>query len=194
MINGNLPYDIAVFELTTSVEHIAPALISAENIIAGTTIAFGGYGRQGTGVTGWTTGSGNFLAATNTADAVADGGNSFLADFDSPEGNTNLMGSPWPLSLEGSIAPGDSGAPIFADVGGQYAVMGTMSGVANMSAKATGTYGDFFCATSTPWNLPWLATTGASFTVVPEPGTCGLLLMSGVLMLAFNRKRQGRRC
>lgn len=185
---NNLQYDIAVFELTTSVTNIAPALIAAENFVAGTTISFGGYGRQGTGVTGWTTLSGNFLAATNTADVVEADGSIFYADFDSPEGNTNVMGSPWPLSLEGSIAPGDSGAAVFADVGGQYAVMGTMSGMAAQSGPATGTYGDLICVTSTPWNLPWLATTGATFTVVPEPATCGLLVASAMMMVLFKRK------
>jgi hypothetical protein len=80
-----------------------------------------GYGRTGTGLTGQVLSGGTRRAGYNVIDAlqtVLPGGlpiggpSSLLNDFDSPNGNTSVLGDAQPLDFEYSTAQGDSGGPL----------------------------------------------------------------------------------
>nr|WP_320115711.1 trypsin-like serine protease [uncultured Desulfuromonas sp.] len=113
-----------------------------------------GYGRSGTGLTGYDPSSvperykalntldisaGEFLDALGRSLAwVPDGDSLLLADFDSGSVTNDIIGHMTGLSdlgtgiYEGLIAPGDSGGPAFID--------GRIAGVSNYTVRLEGSY------------------------------------------------------
>lgn len=108
-------------------------------LTSGTTLTLVGYGLSGDGVSGYSGGSGVRRVGKNNADAFLlpgkgnisttyqPGDQTYLFDFDSPDGDTasapNRIGG---LSLgndvETTVGDGDSGSPAFILVNGQYEI------------------------------------------------------------------------
>lgn len=106
--------------------------------LVGDTATVVGYGRSGTGISGDTEQLGSKRAMTNVIDGQGGifasfyGGatsqwssNLIATDFDN-SGAPNLWGSTTPTSLEGGLAPGDSGGPWI--VGGEIAAVSNFAG------------------------------------------------------------------
>lgn len=107
-------------------------------LTSGTTLTLVGYGQSGNGVTGYDNSPGARRVGKNNADAFLlpggqniattyqPGDQTYLFDFDSPDGDNaaeNVIGG---LSLgndvETTIGMGDSGGPAFVQVNGQYQI------------------------------------------------------------------------
>jgi secreted trypsin-like serine protease len=149
-------YDIGLLKLTSPVTNITPANLYKGSTEVGEVAAYTGFGRTGDGVTGATkSNTGTKLAGANVIDGY---GSDFysnwsnrvlISDFDSPSESTNLFGSPTPLDLEYSIAPGDSGGGVFID--------GSLAGVNSFGSKDNNAkYGSFIGATRVSPYVSWI--------------------------------------
>jgi len=159
--------DLALLQLSTPITTVAPAQLYRSNraTLLGQTATVIGYGYSGTGLTGDTGPIGTRRGMQNVIDTfggdTVQGGtagdpmtydltgfsnNTFFTDFDAPETaswqNTNIMGSPSPLPLEGATAPGDSGGGVFVTVNSQTYLAGVTSFSYNFNTTPTGEYGD----------------------------------------------------
>jgi hypothetical protein len=97
-----------------------------------------------------------------------------------------------PDIVEGSTAPGDSGGPTFIQDGGEWKLAGITSwglnpwdALDNGGSGLDGLYGDVSYMTRVSQVAPWIT------SVVPEPSTCALLVMTGAgaLWCAARRRR-----
>lgn len=214
--NGNITngFDIALVRLSTPITNVTPAqLFTGRNELTfGTTAVNAGFGLQGNGVTGATTGPSSRRAAQNDADLFgtftsptsiqfsASSGDYILQDFDDPindpRPDVNLMGSAVPRDLEGLIAPGDSGGPLMIDIGGgNYRVAGVHSFITapgNFPANPLSTYGWVAGSTRVSDHLPFIFSTIGASAVVPEPGTLAFGVV-GVGCWVSGRKRRRQR-
>jgi secreted trypsin-like serine protease len=149
-------YDIGLLRLTNPVTNIKPATLYKGSTEVGEVAAYTGFGRTGNGAIGATTSNtGTKLAGANVIDGY---GSDFysnwsnriiVSDFDSPSESTNLFGSPTPLDLEYSIAPGDSGGGVFID--------GSLAGVNSFgSREGNSKYGSFMGATRVSPYVSWI--------------------------------------
>jgi len=112
--------DVSIVTLTTAIADIKPAAIYLGEDVQGKTATIIGYGGQGSGTVPGPKGlqgANDRLGGTNVLDVA--NSNVIQIDFDSPAGDKNTYGSATPLSLEASVAGGDSGGPLFIDVSGQ---------------------------------------------------------------------------
>jgi hypothetical protein len=199
-------FDLAIATLSTPVPGslITPAVISNANVI-GQTITMVGYGGQARGDGTALTGASDRLGAQNVIDfgeiAVRSGGGAatidiWVADFDSPDDpDASLFGSSTPLQLEGNLAGGDSGSPLFWNnqlVGiGAYIFCATAS---NCVPASTYGNGSLWVRLGVQDNVDFLAANG--ITVVPLPGALvpllsGLLVLCGVCRRLEGRRAQG---
>lgn len=230
--NGNLlgGNDIAVVKFGTSIAAetgITPMTRFRGTSVLGRRAVFVGFGRTGTGITGDTapyTGvklghrnridaSGRYLTDSSAGDRI------LLADFDSPAGNTNLLGSATPEAREGIIAPGDSGGAVILNVNGSARLAGVhsflfpngtndfdpnsdygdASGHTRLSSFNTwieDVFAGDLLATMIRPNLTLTSTSmaagaAASLAAVPEPGSL-LLAAGGLLVLLSPSRRAGR--
>ena len=122
--------DLAVFQLAAPFPGITPASISLSNPL-GHVATMIGYGGQSNGLGQALSGANDRLGAQNridqnTPDTIVP---LLLADFDAPDGSQNSIdaGGAFPLGLEGLIAGGDSGGPLFVEFGGQQLLAGVAS-------------------------------------------------------------------
>jgi secreted trypsin-like serine protease len=222
--NLNNGSDIALMKLVTPAIGIATANIYRGNSELGAMITMVGIGKTGTGQTGSYLGFGTTRAGQNTADAFGQflgAGNigvttlndasstSLLWDFDSPvtdleHANTNTMSSVFeisssdiPLSLEYSIAPGDSGGGNYLFESGLWWLAGVTSGDTNifnypgaLEAGNRDTYGDLNLVTRVSSFQGFID--GFVPASVPEPATVSLLLI-GSLGFVVRRIRTATR-
>jgi hypothetical protein len=125
-------------------------------------------------------------------DGVIDpNGTILLSDFDSPGGTNNSLG-PWgssatPLDLEGMGAPGDSGGPVFIQVGSTWYIAGVHSFLLDLGPPAgnnvaDGRYGDILGSTRVSSYAAWIE------SVVPEPASM-MALAIGLAGLLARRRR-----
>ncbi len=198
LLNGG---DVAILTLTGAVpSNIATpyTLTDATTELVGVTVATVGFGRSGVGSTG-TSGSNSlrrgglnvldsYGAPVNTTTSFT-GTNIFSTDFDNPAGTSNTLG--WLGSdatanpFEATTAGGDSGGPLFFDNGGQWTLMGVLSG----GTTSNSVYGDISWWTGVaPFRSQIEAAGGVFVAVVPEPGTYALMLLG--LGLVFARLRR----
>jgi hypothetical protein len=212
---GNLMagYDIGLVHLTTSANVQAAKLYSgsAEFGQVGT---FVGYGKTGTGQTGATRLDGKKRAAQNVIDGTQNS-RLFLADFDNPNSRRDsLFGSSKPLSLEGMIAPGDSGGGVFITTGAGTFLAGVNSFGAAWDGSVNSDYGDLAGFTRVSAFYSWINSvigstlplgstglfdlTGSAKAFwdplpapVPEPATFSLLFSAALGFLLW--RRLGRR-
>ena len=203
LLNGG---DLAIITLAQTVpDSIAtPYLLSdATSEVVGFTVATVGYGRRGIGSTGTTgfdgirRGGTNVLdfygAAVNSSTTLSGTANIFSTDFDNPAGTSNTLG--WlgsdasALAFEATTASGDSGGPLFIDNGGQWTLVGVLSG----GTTNNSVYGDISWWTGVaPFRTQIEAAGGVFTSVVPEPGTYALLLLGlGFIAARLRRPAQG---
>jgi len=198
-------YDIGLFKLHESVTDIAPVTLYTGSSELGRIGTFVGYGMTGTGLTGATIFDGLKRGSQNNLDRFYDSAKRiFMVDFDNPSPYAyfdNLVGSKTPLYIEGLIAPGDSGGPVFMSEGTGRVVVGVNSflGANFFDGKPDSDYGDYAGATRVSPFTSWIdsvlygtyAPTGAklhdkspanlttAIAIVPEPAAVALL--AGIL-------------
>lgn len=201
-LNGG---DVAILTLSSMVPaSIASpfALTDATTELTGFTVVTLGYGGSGIGSTGATgfdslrRGGTNVLdrygAAVNTTTNIGGTANIFSSDFDNPDGTTNTLG--WlgsqaaATAFEATTAGGDSGSPLLFDNGGVWTLMGVLSG----GSTDNSIYGDISWWTGVaPFRTQIEAAGGVFISVVPEPGTYGLMLL-GLWLVWFSVRRPAR--
>jgi hypothetical protein len=197
---GPLPRaDIALIELNAPVSGVTPALIYTGTFEVGKQGHSVGFGLTGTGTTGFISNTyGTKRAMRNIIDLIVrpDGGidpngTILLSDFDSPGGTNNSLGpagsSATPLDLEGMGAPGDSGGPVFIQVGSTWYIAGVHSflldpGPPAGNNAADGRYGDILGSTRVSSYANWIN------SVVPEPASM-MALAIGLAGLLARRRR-----
>lgn len=204
--NGNYMngYDIALVRLSSPVTSIQGYDIYRDNAL-GSAGNLSGYGRGGTGYTGYASNSdpfGTLRSGENRYEAYWGdiGGNPYAYDFDNGTAAQNtlaLFGLVSDLGLgsyEVLSAPGDSGGPTFID--------GKIAGIHSFGASfghsygdiddvLNGTFGEVGGDTRVSYFTDWIdATTAAA--PVPLPGTV-LLLAPGLAVLACFRMAAGFR-
>ena len=124
------PADAALVRLSEPVAGIDPAVRYTGNSLEGMEAVMVGFGYGGTGSTGYDKTTDMILrGATNVIDKVSWSATRIYTDFDSPEASKckwigHLLGNDDPTSLEGALAPGDSGGGLFIDVEGEYQLAG----------------------------------------------------------------------
>lgn len=189
--------DLALIALDHPVTQIAGYQLLASDPM-GATVLVAGYGYTGVGSTGYQAGtSGTLHWGMNIYDSLLSGaGSSYVFDFDNGLATNNLMGGLGLGSLEGTIAPGDSGGSTFVDVSGVLWLAGVHSfigrndtGTTDVDTTLNASYGEFAGDTAlyTSANLAWIS----SVTAVPEPAS-GSLLLAGMALVGMAARR-GRR-
>jgi hypothetical protein len=183
--NGNAfnGYDFALVRLNAPVMGVTPASLYTGSSEVGQVGTFVGYGFTGTGLTGWSTLDNQKRAFQNMIDGNFGNPAVLLgADFDNPNSTADSdFGSPNPLTLEGCVAPGDSGGGVFLFDGSQSYLAGVISFVAARDGNANADYGDVSGFGRVSAFAPWIA------SVVPEPSSAALLIV-GSLALFLRRK------
>ena len=145
LLNGN---DIALIKLTTYVVGVDTAVRYTGSDEFGRVGTAVGYGMSGTGETGAVTPAGAKRAGENVIDAFYSRNPKktpkiFLSDFDNPDNPADsAYGGGAPLDLEFLIAPGDSGGPVFIDVGDGPLLAGINSFGASFDGDTDSDYGD----------------------------------------------------
>ncbi len=194
LLNGG---DVAILRLTGSVPaNVATpfALSDATTELTGFSVVTLGYGGRGIGSTGATGSDGIRRGGTNVLDRYGapvnttssfGGSNIFSTDFDNPFGTSNTLG--WlgsqatATAFEATTAGGDSGGPLLFDNGGTWTLMGVLSG----GTTNNSVYGDISWWTGVaPFRTQIEAAGGVFISVVPEPGTYGLMLLGLGLVFA----------
>jgi secreted trypsin-like serine protease len=201
LLNGG---DVAIVTLATAVPgSIATPmqLLGETAALTGQSVVTIGYGNRGVGSVGVTgsdgirRGGSNILdrygAAVNTSTTISGTANIFSTDFDNPAGTSNTLGwlgsSVLATSFEATTAGGDSGGPLLFDNGGQWTVLGVLSG----GTTSNSVYGDISWWTGiSPYRTQIEAAGGVFATLVPEPGTYGLMLL-GLGIVGFSLRRRG---
>lgn len=167
LVAGN---DIALLKL--SIPSNSPPTVTPSNLWSpsngsevGKQAVAAGFGRGGTGVTGAQGSAGVKRAGSNMIDATGDqyglASGILLLDFDDPINsqydNGNNFGLADPISEEYSIAPGDSGGPLFVHDGSEYLVAGVHSfGWGRLDGDPNADYDDAFGSTKVSDFLPWI--------------------------------------
>lgn len=181
-------YDFGLVHLSSPAVDVAPAELYSGSSDSGQVATFVGLGFSGTGLTGYQSLDGQKRAFQNVIDG--DFGNPSVllgCDFDNPvSAADNAFGDATPLSLEGSVAPGDSGGGVFLTVGSRSYLAGVISFVAASDGNANGDYGDVSGFGRISAIMPWITTT------IPEPSVSMLLLASGLALLVGCRRKGTR--
>jgi hypothetical protein len=197
--SGTFPTaDIALIELNAPVAGVTPAQIYTGTNEIGKQGHSVGYGTTGTGTTGFISGTyGTKRAMRNIIDliifpngTISPNGTILLSDFDSPGDANNGLGSgssPTPLDLEGIVAPGDSGGPVFILDGGNWYIAGVHSFISDPGPPAGNNvadarYGDIMGSTRVSSYAGWIN------SVVPEPASMTALALGLIGLLARRRR------
>jgi hypothetical protein len=191
--------DIALIELNAPVAGVTPAQIYTGTSEIGKHGHSVGYGWTGTGTGGFISNTyGTKRAMRNVIDliilpngATNPNGTILLSDFDSPGGANNSLGSSGssatPLDLEGMLAPGDSGGPVFIEEGGIWYIAGVHSFIDDLGPPAgngqdDARYGDIMGSTRVSSYAGWIN------SVVPEPASMTALALGLIGLLARRRR------
>lgn len=181
-------YDVGLVHLSTPVFGVTPATLYTGLFEIGQVGTFVGYGLTGTGLTGYRTLDNQKRAFQNVIDG--DFGNPSVllgADFDNPHNPAdNAFGLSTPLTLEGAVAPGDSGGGVFVTVGSQNYLAGVISFIAATDGSANADYGDVSGFGSVPGLYPWISMT------VPEPSTITLIAVGAITLLGAKLRTKRR--
>jgi hypothetical protein len=180
-------YDFGLVHLSSPVVGINPAALYTGSSDLGQIGTFVGFGLTGTGLTGWRTLDNQKRAMQNVIDGNF--GNPSLVlgcDFDNPHSTTNnVFGDATPLTLEGCVAPGDSGGGVFITIDSQTYLEGVISFVEATNGNAKSYYGDVSGFGRVSAFMPWITST------IPEPSVSTLLVAgAGLGMLFWRRRRQ----
>lgn len=124
--------DLALVQLDRRIEHVEPARRTSRDAKIGQTVTLCGFGSFGTGDDLQPKTKGGIKrAGTNVIDAVGMGEGRlavpklyYVCDMDSVAGDRNVTGSAEPTKFEAVGTGGDSGGGVFADVDGQWSLVG----------------------------------------------------------------------
>ncbi len=197
-VDGN---DLAIVQLGA----LAPAFATSYQLdtqpaVLGLPDIFVGFGYGGTGTAGYN-GSAypfgnlrageNELLETGSQFDSAWSSNVLLGEFyESGVLMTNSLGVSHPFSAsdEVDIAPGDSGGPVFQNVGGIMEIVGVNDfiGCVPNNCIPNSSFGDLFGVSAIQPYLPFIDSNSA---VAPEPGTSWLILgaLLGCLIVRMRR-------
>ncbi len=179
-------YDFGLVHLSSPVVGVTPATLYTGSSELGQIGTFVGFGFTGTGLTGYNTLNHQKRAFQNVIDGNF--GNPSLvlgSDFDNPHNPAdNGFGDPTPLTLEGCVAPGDSGGGVFITIGSQTYLEGVISFVASMDGNNNSDYGDASGFGRVSAFIPWITST------IPEPSVSMLLVAGAGLSLLLGRRRR----
>jgi hypothetical protein len=180
--NGNAfnGYDLALVRLSAPVFGVSPASLYSGSLEMSQTATFVGFGLTGTGLTGWQTLDNQKRGFQNVIDGNFGNPSVLLgSDFDNPLNAADSdFGLPTPLTLEGCVAPGDSGGGVFISNGTQSYLAGVISFVAARDGNANADYGDVSGFGRVSAFVPWIA------SIVPEP-SASLLLITACVSLVW---------
>ena len=173
--------DFGLVHLTSSLTAIPPPSLYSGSSLLGQTGTFVGYGFTGTGLTGWKTLDGKKRGFQDVVDVNNQNfGNTnsvFGATFVNPtSGNA--------LTIEGCVAPGDSGGGVFVTDGSQYYLAGVISFVASTNGNANSSYGNISGFDSISTAMPWIIAT------VPEPSTLTMAAAFGLALFWAQKCRR----
>jgi hypothetical protein len=173
--------DFGLIHLSSPITSITPLPFYTSSTLLEQTATFVGYGLTGTGLTGYQTLDGQKRGFQDVVDVNNPSfGNTnyvFGATFDSPANGA--------LSLEGCVAPGDSGGGVFMSDGSQYYLAGVISFVAATDGNANSSYSDISGFDSILPAMPWITS-----IIVPEPSTIALLAASAVVLIWWQEHRR----
>ena len=133
-------WDLALVELDRPVVDVQPAIRYRGREEVGAVVRKIGYGYVGDGLNGLQSpavqerlGGENVIdAAGGTVESRRFGTDVLVFDFDSPvDGASNRFGSSEPLAQEIGGSKGDSGGGVFMQHGGQWQLVGIVSGALN---------------------------------------------------------------
>ncbi len=179
-------YDFGLAHLSTSVAGVTPATLYTGSSESGQIATFVGFGFTGTGLTGYRTLDNQKRAFQNVIDG--DFGNPTLllgCDFDNPHSTAdNAFGEAIALTLEGSVAPGDSGGGVFLTDGSRSYLAGVISFVAATDGSANADYGDVNGFGRVSAFDRWIIST------IPEPSVSTLLAGAGLVLWLGRRFRR----
>lgn len=175
-------YDLALVQLSSPVLDAPPAPLYVDSNEWGQTAQFVGLGFTGTGLTGWRSNDGRRRGFQNIIDGEFGNSDVVLgADFDNPHNpGDNHFGAALSLSLEGCVAPGDSGGGVFLSVGSSEYLAGVISFVAGTDGNGNADYGDVSGFARVSTFVPWIV------TIIPEP-SAGMLLLWGTAVVFARR-------
>jgi hypothetical protein len=173
--------DIGLVHLSSSLTAIPPPPLYTGSSLLGQTDTFVGLGFTGTGLTGWKTLDGQKRGFQDVVDVnnqyFGNTNSVFGATFDTPaSGNA--------LTLEGCVAPGDSGGGVFVTDGSQYYLAGVISFVASTNGNANSAYGNISGFDSVSPAMPWIIAT------VPEPSTLTMAAAFGLALFWAQKRRR----
>jgi hypothetical protein len=123
---------------------------------------------------------------------ISPNGTILLSDFDSPGGANNSLGSSGssatPLDLEGMLAPGDSGGPVFIEEGGIWYIAGVHSFISDLGPQVMVIIKPMHATA-----ILWVSTRVSSYagwinSVVPEPASMTALALGLIGLLARRRR------
>lgn len=187
---GSLQSDLGLVRLGAPVEGLDAARMqqfSDAMLPTGMDSVWVGHGFTGSGLSGASTPL-ERRAFTNVIDGFGPDfeglfDTSFVADFDRPDGSTNVPGSTSTATpLEGNVAPGDSGGGVFVEIDGEYRLVGITSYRATLDSYPAGSnsrYGALSGATHLPLFHDWIAAE-TGIRPVPEPRVAVLLLLGAL--------------
>ncbi len=166
--------DLAVIELSQTVPSVTPSPLFRSTPTVGTLLTLVGFGELGTGATGangQVPPSGFVVMGQTPIDIVT---NTFVKwNFENKQ----------PPNKESNTAPGDSGGPQFADVGGTLTLVSVCSG----GVKANASFGDLSYNTRVDIAAGWIDTIVSGGTLPPAaPAINSALTASGQQGVAFS--------
>lgn len=169
--------DVGLLRLATPVTGVAPAVMFRAGDAAGVVgleATWVGNGVTGTGLND-TRGANEMRAFTNRIDGVTPRAGlpqpSFFADFDSPDGTGDSLGSgAVPTRLEGNLTSGDSGGGVFIRVDGRDLLVGINSYTGGFSAGMNSKYGSLSGAANLQFFHAWIQEQ-TGIAAVPEMGS-----------------------
>lgn len=210
--------DLALLHISGKTSSSSPPLPTPAALYTGTNevgaqVVMTGYGLQGTGAGHVNPLLGDFTrrGADNLISLRADqdptilsqvyAGNTaiastyLLSDFDDPpalpqasDPNNRYYSALDPLPMEGSTAPGDSGGPVFADLGSGMQVIGINTWIHGFETTNpdNADYDDIFATLRVSPFIGWIN----QVTGIPEPGSCSMVIVAAMGALgARHRKR-----
>ncbi|RPJ33859.1 MAG: hypothetical protein EHM17_08760 [Verrucomicrobiaceae bacterium] len=186
-------YDLGLLYLSTSVAGLEAATMidfGPSTSILGMDAVWVGYGLGGNGLTGAQSPF-DFRAFTNVIDvsgsAYGLSPNSFVADFDKPDGSTNApLSNPAATRLEGNLTSGDSGGGVFVTVNGQTYLAGINSYTGGFVPGTNSKYGSLSGAANLELFHAWIfSQTGIA--PIPEPATWWIGCLASLLCLRRRR-------
>jgi hypothetical protein len=150
-------YDVGLVKLDRMASGVEWSTLLRGGGEFGNWAVWGGFGRTGTGFTGFSTPSdGRARAATNRLEKRY-GDRVLVADFDTPLGRDRnaYLGSSTPTSLEGLLAPGDSGGGVWVWEDG-WKLAGVNSFVMSLDGVMDGDYSEWMGMVRTTPHRDWL--------------------------------------